>query len=83
MSTKSRRIEHAEKPQRCPECGKAPVATILYGMPAFSRKLERDIAHPICSSTFFPATERFSLMYVSSHRLEITAVIFWFCKAHK
>ena len=43
MSMKSNRIERAEKPQSCPECGKAPLATILYGMPAFDQELEREM----------------------------------------
>ncbi len=37
----SRRIERAQKPSKCPECGKAPLASILYGMPAFDEGLEQ------------------------------------------
>lgn len=40
---KSNRIECATKPQSCPECGKAPLATILYGMPAFDQELEQEM----------------------------------------
>ena len=31
------------KPRSCPTCGHRPVATILYGMPAFSEELESDL----------------------------------------
>ncbi len=40
---KTNRMERAEQPQSCPECGKTPVATILYGMPAYSQELKRDM----------------------------------------
>jgi hypothetical protein len=31
------------RPTRCPNCGHNPVAAILYGLPAFSEKLQRDL----------------------------------------
>ena len=31
------------KPRKCPKCGFSPVASILYGMPAFDEDLERDL----------------------------------------
>lgn len=31
------------KPDRCPECGSAKVASILYGLPDFSDELEREL----------------------------------------
>lgn len=31
------------KPRKCPDCGFAPVATILYGTPAFDEELERKL----------------------------------------
>ncbi|NCC24601.1 MAG: hypothetical protein EOM25_05275 [Deltaproteobacteria bacterium] len=41
MSNTSTRVERAQKPRKCPECGQAPLASILYGMPAFNKELER------------------------------------------
>jgi len=41
MSNPSTRVERAQKPRKCPECGQAPLASILYGMPAFDEELER------------------------------------------
>ena len=29
------------KPRKCPKCGFSPVASILYGMPAYDEELER------------------------------------------
>jgi len=43
MSNKSTRVERAQKPRKCPKCGQAPLARILYGMPAFDEELERKI----------------------------------------
>ena len=37
------RIELPRKPRKCPACGSGPVARIMYGMPAFSEELERDL----------------------------------------
>lgn len=37
------RTEYRRKPRKCPACGHAPLATILYGMPMFNEKLEQDI----------------------------------------
>ena len=37
------RVERAQKPRKCPQCGQAPLASIFYGMPAFDEKLERKI----------------------------------------
>lgn len=31
------------KPKECPKCGKNTIASILYGMPAFSEELEKKI----------------------------------------
>jgi DNA-directed RNA polymerase subunit RPC12/RpoP len=41
MTNTSTRVESAQKPRKCPECGQAPLASILYGMPAFDEELER------------------------------------------
>lgn len=41
MSNTSTRVERAQKPRKCPECGQAPLASILYGMPAFDEEIER------------------------------------------
>lgn len=38
------RVECGQKPDECPECGRAPLACILYGLPAFDEELERDMA---------------------------------------
>lgn len=43
MSNTSTRVERAQKPRRCPECGQSPLANIIYGMPAFDENLERKI----------------------------------------
>jgi hypothetical protein len=32
-----------DRPTRCPVCGHEPVAEVLYGMPAFSEELQRDL----------------------------------------
>ncbi|MCE8525781.1 hypothetical protein KBY23_10955 [Ruegeria pomeroyi] len=34
-----KRTSYARKPRKCPNCGAAPVASILYGMPNLSSKL--------------------------------------------
>lgn len=41
MTNTSTRVERAQKPRKCPECGQAPLASILYGMPAFDEELEQ------------------------------------------
>jgi len=46
MSNTSTRVERAQKPRKCPECGQAPLASILYGMPAFDEELERKMNCP-------------------------------------
>jgi len=33
----------SKKPKKCPQCGAARIAKILYGMPDFSPKLEKDL----------------------------------------
>ena len=38
------RVERARKPAKCPSCGAAPVASILYGLPVFDEELEQAIA---------------------------------------
>ena len=35
--------EYRNKPKKCPSCKSAHVATILYGMPEFSDKLQADM----------------------------------------
>ena len=42
-ATPQERIELSRKPRKCPECGSGPVARIMYGMPAFSEELEREL----------------------------------------
>ena len=37
------RYESSKKPRKCPSCGGKRIASILYGMPAYSEKLEKDI----------------------------------------
>jgi ribosomal protein L37AE/L43A len=37
------RHEYRRKPRKCPACGSARVARILYGLPAFSKRLEADM----------------------------------------
>ena len=32
--------EYTRKPRKCPVCGSARIANILYGLPAFSEKLQ-------------------------------------------
>ena len=43
MNNPSGRVERAQKPRKCPQCGQAPLASILYGMPAFDGELEREM----------------------------------------
>jgi rubrerythrin len=43
VSSYSTRIERVRKPKKCPACGANSVASIMYGMPAFSDDLERKI----------------------------------------
>jgi ribosomal protein L37AE/L43A len=38
------RYEAKRKPRRCPACGSARVARILWGMPAYSEQLEQELA---------------------------------------
>ncbi len=42
--TQPSRVEYAKKPRKCPGCGHAPLASILYGEPIFSEKLERELS---------------------------------------
>jgi hypothetical protein len=37
------RMERSRKPRKCPTCSSGPVARILYGMPAFSEDLNREL----------------------------------------
>lgn len=37
------RYEFSRKPRRCPACKATKIASILYGYPAFSSKLETDL----------------------------------------
>ena len=39
----TKRYEYLEKPAKCPECGSARIADILYGLIAVSEKLEAEI----------------------------------------
>jgi hypothetical protein len=36
-------ITSKRKPRRCPTCGSADIASVLYGFPAFSAKLEKEL----------------------------------------
>jgi hypothetical protein len=38
-----KKITAKRKPRKCPKCGCAKVASILYGLPAFSPELEREL----------------------------------------
>ena len=38
------RVERAHKPAKCPSCGAAPLASILYGLPMFDDDLEQAMA---------------------------------------
>lgn len=38
------RIVVARKPRKCPFCSEGPVARVLYGLPAYSPELERQLA---------------------------------------
>jgi len=37
------RLEYQRKPHVCPACGSERVAEILWGMPAFSERLQKDL----------------------------------------
>ena len=37
------RIRQSKKPRKCPQCGHAPLASILYGSVRFSDDLERKL----------------------------------------
>ncbi len=39
----TRRYEARRRPRRCPACGSPRVAEVLYGYPAWSRRLGRDL----------------------------------------
>jgi hypothetical protein len=41
--TTHQRIERATKPAKCPVCNHRPLASILYGLPAFSERLDDDL----------------------------------------
>ena len=43
MSEESERVYVSRKPRKCPSCGMKPIATILYGMPAYSVELEEKL----------------------------------------
>ncbi len=43
MGNKPERVISERKPRRCPQCGHYPVASILYGMPAYDDELKRKI----------------------------------------
>lgn len=43
MSEESERVYVSRKPLKCPSCGGKPIATILYGMPAYSVELEEKL----------------------------------------
>lgn len=38
-----KRMERSRKPIKCPSCGKAPVARILYGMPILDEELQQNL----------------------------------------
>lgn len=37
----AKRFEERRKPRKCPACGASPVASILWGEPAFTPELEK------------------------------------------
>lgn len=37
------KLRAPRKPRRCPICKHYPLASILYGMPAYDKKMQRDI----------------------------------------
>ncbi len=43
MSDEMQRVYVPRKPRKCSSCGAKPVATILYGYPAFSAELEEKL----------------------------------------
>ena len=55
------RIVVRRKPRKCPACGEGPLARVLYGLPAYSPELERQLAEEkvvlggCCLSVWDPA----------------------------
>lgn len=43
MSNMTVRVDRIRKPKNCPKCGKAPLASIVYGMPIMNAELERKL----------------------------------------
>lgn len=43
LSSTIPRTERAKRPEKCPNCNRRSVATILYGLPAFDPKLDQDL----------------------------------------
>ena len=43
MSEESERVYVSRKPRKCTSCSGKPIATILYGYPAFSAELEAQL----------------------------------------
>lgn len=43
MKIDSARLYLSRKPRKCPHCGGKPMATVLYGYPAFSAELEAQL----------------------------------------
>jgi ribosomal protein S27AE len=43
LETKTVNTRFCEKPHECPQCGNSPVATILYGFPSSTGKLEKGL----------------------------------------
>lgn len=41
MSNTATRVERSQKPRKCAKCGQAPLASILYSMPAFDEEREQ------------------------------------------
>ena len=39
----SNTVRVKQKPSKCPKCGSQKIAKILYGMPAYSTKLRKDM----------------------------------------
>lgn len=37
------RYKSVQKPKNCPKCGSGRIADILYGLPAFSEELQKDL----------------------------------------
>lgn len=43
MEDNSARVDRVKKPRKCPKCGHYPLASIIYGMPCFSKELQQSM----------------------------------------